>query len=52
MIAALTGSELDLIVLIIGVLVLLGAAYVAWANRPIPAVVIAVIGVLLILLAS
>lgn len=52
MIAALTGSEVDTLVFIVGVLVLLGAAYVAYVGRLPAAALIAVIGVVLLFLAS
>jgi hypothetical protein len=51
-IAALTAGEMDLLVFILGVLVLLGAAYVAYVGRLAAAAVIAVIGVLLLVFAS
>lgn len=52
MIAALAASEIDLLVFIIGIAVLLGAAYVAYVGRLAAAAVIALIGVVLLLLAS
>lgn len=52
MIAAASGSEIDLLILILGVAVLLGAAYVAYIGRVAAAAVIALIGVLLLVFAS
>lgn len=52
MIAALAASELSLLVFIVAVLVLLGAAYVAYRGRLPEAAVIAVIGIVLLLIAS
>lgn len=52
MIGALQGSDVNTLVLIAGVLVLLGAAYVAYIGRLAAAGVIAVIGVILLLLAT
>lgn len=52
MIAALTGHELNVVVFILGVGVLLGAAWVAYTGRWPAAGMVAVIGVILLLLAS
>jgi hypothetical protein len=52
MIGALTGGDTQLLVLILGIVVLLGAAYVAYIGRLAAAALIAVIGVLLLLFAS
>lgn len=52
MTGALTSSELDLIVFILGVGVILGGAYVAYTGRVLAGAVVAVIGCLLLLLAS
>lgn len=53
MIAAITASELALVELVIGILLLLFAAYIATeGGRLAPAAFVAVIGVLFILLAS
>lgn len=51
-IAALSGHDVSLLVLILAVAVLLGAAYTASRGRVAQAGVIAVIGVILLLLAS
>ncbi len=50
--AALASGEVSLLILVLGVLVLLGAAYAAWLRKIPEAVVIAVVGVVLIMLAS
>jgi uncharacterized membrane protein len=50
--AALTNSDLGTVAFVCGVLVLLGAAYVGYMGRLAQAGVIAVIGVILLLLAT
>lgn len=53
MIAALTASELSTLLLVLGVLVLLLAAWMAYAGHRLPvAAFVAVVGLLLVLLAS
>lgn len=50
--SALTVGEMDMLVFVLGVLVLLGAAYVTYRGRLPEAALLALIGVLLLFVAS
>lgn len=52
MIGALAASELNTLILVVGILVLLGAAYAAYLRKLPEAVIIAVIGLILLFVAS